>query len=163
LPEHPLVNIRPSRKWIPLGLREVWAHRELYAILVIRDVTVRYEQTFLGVAWAVIQPLIMMGIYTIIFGRSGGIPSDGLPYPLFAFAAFLPRTFVSNAEQSSGNSLVNNGHLITKVYFPRVLIPAASVGMALVDFAIAGIVLVGLMTFHRVGITRNPLMFPPLA
>jgi lipopolysaccharide transport system permease protein len=162
LPEQPLVTIRRSRKWMPLNLHEVWAHRELFAILVLRDVTVRYKQTLLGIAWAIVQPLLMMGIYSVVFGRFGGIPSDGLPYPLFAFAALLPWTFVSNAVQSSGNSLINNAHLINKVYFPRILIPAASVGMALVDFMIATVVLAGLMAYYRVAVTWNLLMFPPL-
>jgi lipopolysaccharide transport system permease protein len=162
LPEQPLVKIRPNQKWAPLDVWELWAHRELFAILVLRDLTVRYKQTFLGIAWAVVQPLMMMGVYTVIFGRFGGIPSDGIPYPLFAFAALLPWTFVSNAVQASGNSLVNNAHLITKVYFPRILIPAAAVGVGLVDFAIAGVVLGVLMAYYRVGLTWNVLMFPPL-
>jgi lipopolysaccharide transport system permease protein len=162
LPEQPLVKIRPSRKWIPLNLREVWAHRELFAILVIRDVTIRYKQTILGIAWAIVQPLMMAAVYTVVFGRFGGIPSDGVAYPLFAFAGLLPWTFLANAVQASGNSLINNAHLITKVYFPRILIPAASVGMGLVDFAIAGTVLAGLMLYYHVGVTWNLLMFPLL-
>jgi lipopolysaccharide transport system permease protein len=162
LPEHPLVKIRPSRKWMPLDVREVWAHGELFVILVIRDVTIRYKQTILGIAWAIVQPLMMMAIYTVIFGRFGGIPSDGIPYPLFAFSALLPWTFVQNAVQASGNSLINNAHMITKVYFPRVLIPAASVGMGLVDFGISSIVLSLLMVYYRVPPTWNLLMFPVL-
>jgi lipopolysaccharide transport system permease protein len=162
LPEHPLVKIRPSRKWMPLDVREVWAHRELFAILVIRDVTVRYKQTILGIAWAIVQPLMMMAIYTVVFGRFAGMPSDGLPYPLFAFAGLLPWTFISNAVQSSGNSLLHNVHVITKVYFPRILIPAASVGMGLVDFGIASIVLSLLMVYYGAAPTWNLLMFPVL-
>ena len=162
LPEHPLVKIRPSRAWMPLDVREVWAHRELFAILVLRDVTVRYKQTILGVAWAIVQPLMMMTIYSVVFGRFGGIPSDGLPYPLFAFSGLLLWTFVSNAVQSAGNSLITNAHMITKVYFPRVLIPAASVGMGLVDFGIATIVLSLIMAYYRIAPTWNLLMFPVL-
>jgi len=162
LPDHPLIKIRPNQKWAPLDWRELWAHRDLFAILVIRDVTIRYKQTLLGIAWAVVQPIVMMGTYTVIFGRFGHIPSDGIPYPLFAFAALLPWTFLSNAVQASGNSLINNSHLITKVYFPRILIPAASVGMGLVDFGIAAIVLAGLMLYYHVGVTWKLLMFPPL-
>jgi homopolymeric O-antigen transport system permease protein len=162
LPEHPLVKIRPSRKWMPLDVREVWAHRELFAILVIRDVTVRYKQTILGIAWAIVQPLMMMAIYTVIFGRFAGIPSDGLPYPLFAFSGLLPWTFIANAVQASGNSLLTNVHVITKVYFPRILIPAASVGMGLVDFGIASIVLSLLMVYYGAAPTWNLLMFPVL-
>jgi lipopolysaccharide transport system permease protein len=162
LPELPLVKIRPSRTWMPLDVREVWAHGELFANFVIRDVTVRYKQTILGIAWAIVQPLMMMAIYTVVFGRFGGIPSDGLPYPLFAFSALLPWTFVSNAVQASGNSLLSNAHMITKVYFPRILIPAASVGMGLVDFGIASIVLSLLMVYYRVPPSWNLLMFPVL-
>lgn len=162
LPENPLVKIRPSRKWMPLDLREVWAHRELFAILVLRDVTVRYKQTILGIAWAVLQPLMLMAIYSVIFGRFGGIPSDGLPYPLFAFSALVLWTFVANGVQTSGNSLINNAHLITKVYFPRILVPAASVGMGLVDFGIASLVLTLLMAYYRIAPTWNLLMFPVL-
>jgi lipopolysaccharide transport system permease protein len=125
-------------------------------------VTVRYKQTILGIAWAIVQPLMMMAIYTVVFGRFGGIPSDGLPYPLFAFSALLPWTFVSNAVQASGNSLLSNAHMITKVYFPRILIPAASVGMGLVDFGIASIVLSLLMVYYRVPPSWNLLMFPVL-
>jgi lipopolysaccharide transport system permease protein len=162
LPEHPLVKIRPSRKWVTLDLRELWAHRELFAILVVRDVTIRYKQTILGIAWAIVQPLMMMAIYSVVFGRFGRIPSDGIPYPLFAFSALVLWTFVANSVQASGNSLINNAHLITKVYFPRILIPAASVGMGLVDFTIAATVLAGLMFFYHVRVTWNLLMFPPL-
>jgi lipopolysaccharide transport system permease protein len=162
LPAHPLVKIRPSRKWMPLDVRELWAHRELFVILVARDVTVRYKQTILGIAWAILQPLMMMAIYTIIFGRFGGIPSDGIPYSLFAFSALLPWTFISNALQASGNSLVTNAYMITKVYFPRMLLPAASVGMGLVDFGIATIVLAVLMAYRGIAPTWNLLMFPVL-
>jgi lipopolysaccharide transport system permease protein len=162
LPEHPLVKIRPSRTWMPLDLRDVWAHRELFAILVMRDVTVRYKQTILGIAWAVLQPLMMMAIYSVIFGRFGGIPSDGLPYPLFAFSALLLWTFFANGVLASGNSLINNAYLITKVYFPRILVPAVSVGMGLVDFGIASCVLAVLMAYYRIAPTWNLLMFPVL-
>ena len=162
LPEQPLVRIRPSEVWVPLNLREVWAHKELYSILVIRDVTVRYKQTVLGIAWAVFQPLMMMAVYTVIFGRLGGMPSDGVPYPLFAFTGLLPWTFVSNSVQSSGNSLIANAHLLTKVYFPRILIPASSVGMGLVDLGISTLVVAGLLAFYGVAWTWKIAMFPPL-
>jgi lipopolysaccharide transport system permease protein len=160
LPEHPLVKIRPSRKWMPLDLSEVWAHRELFGILVMRDVTVRYKQTILGIAWAVLQPLMMMAIYSVIFGRFARIPSDGLPYPLFAFSAVILWSFFASGAVASGNSLINNAHLITKVYFPRILVPAVSVGTGLVDFGIASSVLVLLMAYYRIAPTWNLLMFP---
>src|SRR5262245_11630545 len=117
--EEPLVRIRPSKSWLALNLRELWAYRELLYFLTWRDVKVRYKQTILGVAWAVIQPLFTMLIFTLFFGRLAGVPSDGIPYPLFAFAALVPWTFFSNAVTNSGNSLVGNANLISKVYFPR--------------------------------------------
>jgi len=162
LPEHPLVKIRPSRMWAPVDLHEIWAYKDLLTILVIRDVTVRYKQTFLGIAWAVFQPVMMMIVYSVVFGKFGQIPSEGIPYPLFAFAALLPWTFVSNAVQSSGTSLINNAHLVTKVYFPRVLIPAASVGMGLVDLAIASLVLLVLLFHYGMTLSGKVLMFPVL-
>jgi lipopolysaccharide transport system permease protein len=162
LPEHPLVQIRPSKKWAPVDLREVWAYKDLLTILVIRDVTVRYKQTFLGIAWAVFQPVMMMIVYSVVFGKFGQIPSEGIPYPLFAFAALLPWTFVANAVQSSGNSLINNANLVTKVYFPRILIPAASVGMGLVDLAIASLALLVLMLHYGVTLSGKVLMVPVL-
>ena len=125
-----------------------------------RDVKVRYKQTELGVAWAIIQPLLTMLIFTIFFGRLAGVPSDNIPYPIFAYAGLLPWTFFANAISSSGNSLVGSANLITKVYFPRMIIPGAAVAAGLVDFAIALIILVLLMIYYGVMITWSVLMFP---
>jgi len=162
LPELPLITIRPPRTWLALNLRELWAYRELLYFLTWRDVKVRYKQTLLGVAWAVIQPLVTMFIFTIFFGKLAGIPSDGIPYPIFAYAGLLPWTFFSNAVTNSGNSLVGSSALITKVYFPRMIVPGAAVGAGLVDFAIAFVILMGLMVYYGVAVTWSILMLPAL-
>ena len=162
LPDNPLVVIEPSRGWIPVNLRELWHYRDLLYILTMRDIKVRYKQTSLGAAWAIIQPLFTMLIFTLFFGRLAGMPSDGIPYPIFAYAGLLPWTFFSNAVTNSGNSLVGNSNLITKVYFPRMIIPMASVGSGLLDFAIAFGLLVALMFYYGVALSINILMLPVL-
>ena len=162
LPEKPIVVIEPSRGWIPVNLRDLWHYRDLLYILTMRDIRVRYKQTALGAAWAIIQPLFTMLIFTLFFGRLAGMPSDGIPYPIFAYAGLLPWTFFSNAVTNSGNSLVGNSNLITKVYFPRMIIPMASVGSGLIDFAIAFGLLVVLMFYYGVAISLSILMLPVL-
>jgi lipopolysaccharide transport system permease protein len=162
LPEQPLVSIRPSGKWSTLDLRDLWSYRELLYFLTWRDVKVRYKQTLLGAAWAIIQPLFAMLIFTLFFGRLAGVPSDGIPYPLFAYAGLLPWMFFANAVTASGNSLVGSSHLITKVYFPRIIIPAAAVMAGLVDFAIAFAILAGLMAYYRVPVVWSMSMLPVL-
>ncbi len=162
LPDRPLVSIRPSRRWVPLNLRELWTYRELLYFLTWRDVKVRYKQTLLGAAWAVLQPLATMLVFTLLFGKLAGMPSDGLPYAIFAYAGLLPWTFFSNAVNSSGASLVGNANLITKVYFPRMIIPVAPVAAGLVDFGIAFTILIGLMAYYHVGVTWSILMLPAL-
>jgi lipopolysaccharide transport system permease protein len=138
LPPPPdVVVIRPPSGWRVVNVTELWRFRELLFFLVWRDVKVRYKQTALGVAWAVLQPLLMMAVFTVFFGRLAGLPSGDVPYPLFAFAGLLPWTFFATALASSGNSVVTNERLITKIYFPRLTVPFASVGAAAVDFAIA--------------------------
>ncbi|MGH9901698.1 MAG: ABC transporter permease [Pyrinomonadaceae bacterium] len=157
-----MVSIRPSKAWVPLNLRDLWLYRDLLYFLVWRDVKVRYKQTALGVAWAVMQPLFTMLIFSLIFGRLAGMKSDGIPYPLFAYAGLLSWTFFANAVISSGNSLVGSANLITKVYFPRLLIPMAAVVAGLVDFAIAFVLLAVLMLYYRVGLTWQVLALPLL-
>jgi|ERR1051326_84599 lipopolysaccharide transport system permease protein len=156
----PLVRIRPSKSWVALELKDMWIYRDLLYFLTLRDIKVRYKQTILGVAWAVIQPLLAMLLFTLFFGKLGNMPSDGVPYPIFAYAGLLPWMFFSNAVTNSGNSLVGNPNLITKVYFPRMIIPSAAVGAGLVDFAIAFVILLGLMIFYAVPITLRVLMLP---
>lgn len=155
--------IEPAGKWSALNLRDLWRYRELFFFLTWRDVKVRYQQTALGAAWAIIQPVMTMAIFTILFGRLAGMPSDGIPYPLFAFAGLLPWTFFSNAIGSSGNSLVGSSHLITKVYFPRMIIPAASVLAGLVDFLFASTVMAVLMAWYRAPVGPGLLMLPVLS
>lgn len=162
LPEKPIVVIEPSKAWVALNLRDLWNYRDLLYILMLRDIKVRYKQTALGAAWAIIQPLFTMLIFTLFFGRLAGMPSDGIPYPLFAYAGLLPWTFFSNAITNSGNSLVGSSNLITKVYFPRMIIPVAAVGSGLLDFAIAFVLLVALMFYYGVGLSANILMLPIL-
>jgi lipopolysaccharide transport system permease protein len=162
LPDEPLVTIQPSKTWRAVNLRELWDHRELLFFLVWRDLKVRYKQTALGVAWAIIQPLFTMLIFTLFFGKLAGIGSDGVPYPIFAYVALLPWTFFANAITNGSNSLVGDSRLITKVYFPRMIIPVASVGAGLLDFAIASVFLVGLMVYYHIGITWNLAALPLL-
>jgi len=161
LPEQPLVVIEPSRG-NPISLSDLWHYRDLFYILTLRDIKVRYKQTVLGAAWAIIQPLFTMIIFSLFFGRLAGVPSDGVPYPLFAFAGLLPWTFFSNAVTNSGNSLVGSANLITKVYFPRMIIPMAAVASGLLDFVIAFGMLVVLMVWYSVWPTVNILMLPVL-
>jgi lipopolysaccharide transport system permease protein len=160
LPAEPLVTIQPSGRWGVFNLRDLWNYRELLYFLIWRDVKVRYKQTALGVAWAIIQPLFTMLIFSLFFGRLAGVPSDNIPYPVFAYAGLLPWTFFANAIGNSGNSLVGSANLITKVYFPRMIIPAAAIGAGLVDLGISFLVLIPLMIYYGVPLTASVLMFP---
>lgn len=162
LPEKPIIIIEPSKGWVPVDLRDLWRYRDLFYILTMRDIKVRYKQTALGAAWAIIQPLFTMLIFTLFFGRLAKVPSDGIPYPIFAYAALLPWTFFSNAVTNSGNSLVGNANLITKVYFPRMIIPISSVASGLLDFAIAFGLLIILMFYYSVSLSINILILPVL-
>jgi len=162
LPAEPLVVIQPSKRLSLLSLKDIWAYRELLFFLTWRDVKVRYKQTALGAAWAILQPLFMMIIFTIFFGRLAGVASAGIPYPLFALAGLVPWTFFSNAITASGNSLVGSANLITKVYFPRLIVPAAAMLAGLVDFLLAFMLLVLLMFYYRVTLTAQILFLPVL-
>jgi lipopolysaccharide transport system permease protein len=162
LPAEPLVVIQPSNRWSILSFKDIWAYRELLFFLTWRDVKVRYKQTALGAAWAILQPLFMMIIFTIFFGRLAGVASAGIPYPLFALAGLVPWTFFSNAITASGNSLVGSANLITKVYFPRLIVPAAAMLAGLVDFLLAFLLLVILMIYYRVTPTVQMLFLPVL-
>src|SRR5678816_1585633 len=150
LPREPLVVIQAQRSFSLLKLRDIWAYRELLYFLTWRDVKVRYKQTALGAAWAILQPLFMMVIFTIFFGRLAGVDSSGIPYPLYAFAGLVPWTFFSNALTAASNSLVGSANLITKVYFPRLIVPAAALLAGLVDFMLAFVLLVVMMIYYRV-------------
>jgi len=159
LPDKPVVVIE-SRGWLAPDLQELWAYRELLYFFMWRDVKVRYKQTILGVLWVVLQPLLMMVVFTFLFGRVAGIRSDGISYSLFAYAGLVMWTFFSSAVTAAGNSLVNSASLITKVYFPRMLVPAAAIGSTLVDFTIAFVPLVIAMIFSKVRFTSNLLLLP---
>ena len=160
LPEKPLVVIEPSKGWAALNLRDLWNYRDLLYILAARDVKVRYKQTIFGVAWAILQPLFTMLVFSLFFGRFAGIPSDGIPYPLFAYVGLLMWGFFSSALTKSGISLVANANLITKVYFPRMIVPISAVFSGLVDFLVASVFLIILMIYFGVGLSVNILMLP---
>ena len=149
LPEEPLVVLRPDSTWAPIHLSDLWAYRELLYFLIWRDLKVRYKQTVFGIAWVVLQPVLMTIIFTVFLGRIVHVPSGGLPYSLMVFSGLLPWTFFSSAVLSAVPSLVGNSALITKVYFPRLLIPAANVAARLVDFLISFSILVMLMLYFR--------------
>ncbi len=150
----PVLRIEPSSGWVSLRLGELWEYRELLYFLVWRDIKVRYKQTALGAAWAILQPVLTMVVFSVFFGRLAKVPSDGIPYPLFALAALVPWQLFAYAVSESTNSLVVSQNLIKKVYFPRLVIPIASVLAGLVDFAISFVALIGLMTYY--GIRPTP-------
>jgi lipopolysaccharide transport system permease protein len=151
LPEAiPVIRIEHTSGWLKLGLRDLWEHRELLYFLVWRDVKVRYKQTVLGAAWAILQPVMSMVIFTVIFSIIAKMPSDGFPYPIFSFAALLPWTYFSGALGRVTSSVVGNAQLVSKVYFPRLIIPLAGVVSGLVDFAISFVVLIAMMIYYRI-------------
>jgi lipopolysaccharide transport system permease protein len=152
--------IQPSRGWSPLNLRELWKYRELLYFLTWRDIKVRYKQTVLGAAWAILQPLLTMVVFSIFFGSLANVPSDGVPYPIFAYVALLPWQLFSYSLQNAGNSLVGSQNLITKVYFPRLVIPISAVLSGVVDFAIAFLVLIGMMFYYGIPLRWTMLTLP---
>jgi lipopolysaccharide transport system permease protein len=156
----PIIHIEPSRGWISLDLCNLWVYRELLYFLVWRDVKVRYKQTVLGVAWAVIQPLITMMIFTVIFSYLGRFPSDGLPYAVFAYCGLLPWSYFSSAITRSGNSLLGDASLLQKVYFPRLILPLAAVTTPLVDSLFSLLVLFGMAFWFGIVPTWNMLFLP---
>lgn len=162
LPEKPVVIIEPTKSWVAVNMSDLWSYRELLYFLAWRDIKVRYKQTVFGVAWAVLQPLMMMIIFSVLFGRVAGLPSDGIPYPLFVYAGLLVWTFFAAAITSSGNSLVGSANLITKVYFPRMIIPSAAVGAAVIDLLFAFLLLAPLMAYYRTAISWRVVMLAPL-
>lgn len=158
----PIVEIRPRRGGVSLDLDDVWRYRELLYFLVWRDLKVRYRQTVLGALWAVLQPFVTMVVFSVVFGRLAGVPSDGVPYPVFAFAALVPWTFFATGIAQSANSLVGSQSLLKRVYFPRLVIPIAAVAVGLVDLAISSVVLVGLMVVYGIAPTLAVLWALPL-
>ena len=156
----PITRIRPLRGWIPINLREVWAYRELLYFLTWREIKVRYKQTLLGFTWAIIQPFFMMVVFTLFFGTLAKIPSEGIPYPLFNYAALLPWTLFAAGVTRSSNSLVSSVALVQKVYCPRLVIPLSGILSPIVDFAIASTILIGMMFYYGYPPTIRILWLP---
>lgn len=161
-PSEPRFVIRPTSGWNPLRLDELWSFRDLIYFMVWRDLKVRYKQTVLGAAWAIIQPLLTMAVFTVFFGRLAKVPSDGVPYTLFCYTALVPWTFFSTAILAAASSLISNSNLLKKVYFPRLILPISSVGGVLVDLAIAFVVLLGMLAIYGVAPSLRMLWVPPL-
>lgn len=156
----PTVMVRPARGWVPVNLRELWEYRELIYFLTWREIKVRYKQTVLGFAWAIIQPLMMMIVFTLFFGNLAKVPSEGIPYPLFNYTALLPWTLFAEGILRSSTSLVQQTSLIQKVYFPRLVMPLAGILSPLVDFCIAFLILIGLMIYYGYAPTVRVLLLP---
>ena len=162
LPSQPVVRIAPRRGWLDLQLRELWSFRELLYFFVWRDVKVRYKQTAIGAAWAVLQPFLTMVVFSLFFGALAKIPSNGLPYPIFYYCALLPWLYFAGALQNATNTVVEQQRVITKVYFPRILLPMAAVCSGLVDFAIGFLVFVAMMFYYGIFPGAAILVLPPL-
>jgi len=156
-------RIQPSSGWGSLNLAELWAHRELVYFLTWRDVKVRYKQTALGAIWAIIQPIMTMAVFALFFGRLAKVPSDGVPYPLFAFTALVPWMFFSNGLTQASNSLVHNANLLTKVYFPRLAIPISTVMAGALDFVLSFLVLLAFVAYYGITPTANVVWLPLFA
>ena len=155
-------HIEPAKGWVDLGLAELWEYRELLYFLVWRDIKVRYKQTVMGAAWAIIQPFFTMVVFSLFFGKLAQVPSDGLPYPIFSYAALVPWQFFANALNQSSRSLVTSSNMLKKIYFPRLIIPISGVLSGVVDFALAFIVLLAMMLFYGILPTINVLWLPLL-
>jgi lipopolysaccharide transport system permease protein len=160
VPDVPALVIRPPRKWVPVDLRELWAYRELITSFTLRDIKLRYKQTGLGIAWAVLQPLLTMLIFSVIFGGLAKIPSDGVPYPLFVLAALLPWMLFAEGLTRSTTSMITNANIMTKVYFPRLIMPLSSIISPLVDFTVSFIILIGMMIYYGFMPTINIVFLP---
>jgi lipopolysaccharide transport system permease protein len=154
------VHIAPSRQLLTLRLREVWAYRELLYFFVWRDIKIRYKQTVIGAAWALLQPFVTMLVFTLFFGRLAKLPTNGLPYPIFYYCALLPWTYFATSLQNATNVIVEQQRLVTKVYFPRLVLPISAVVSGLVDFAIAFGILVALMGYYHISPTKSVLLLP---
>lgn len=156
----PVTVIRPPKGWLPIDLRELWAYRELLYFFVWRDIKVRYKQTLLGFAWAIMQPLLTMVVFTLFFGTLAKVPSEDVPYPLFSYAAVLPWTLFAEGLTRSSNSLIQEANLLQKIYFPRLLLPFSGVLSPVVDFAIALVILAALMVYFSYAPTVTILLLP---
>jgi lipopolysaccharide transport system permease protein len=154
------LTIKPRSGWQPINVSEISHHRELLGFLVWRDVKIRYRQTLLGGLWAIMQPLLAMLIFTVVFNRIAGVHSDGPPYPLFAYAGLAPWFFFTNSVSQSSNSLVSNQHLVSKIYFPRIFIPLGSMGPFLIDLCLSLLLCLGLMVHYHWPLSRNIVLLP---
>lgn len=154
--------IEPKKGWMPVNLREIWKFRELLYFLAWRDMKVKYKQTALGVIWAVLQPVLAMLIFSLVFGRFARMPSDGAPYPIFVFIGLLPWNYFAGVLGQSTNSLVAGANLMTKIYFPRLIVPASTAVASFLDLCIASAVLAGLMFYYGVGVSASVLLVPLL-
>ena len=154
------LRIEPSKGWVSLKLRELWEYRELLYFLMWRDIKVRYKQTVLGAAWAILQPFMTMVVFSLFFGNLAGVPSDGMPYPIFSYAALVPWSFFSAGLNHASNSLVGSANLLKKIYFPRLVIPISSVLSGVIDFMLAFAVLLGMMLVYGIFPTANVLFLP---
>jgi lipopolysaccharide transport system permease protein len=160
--ELPITRIQASRGWAPLKVGELLEHRELIFLLAWRDITIRYKQTAFGATWAVLQPFLTMVAFSLFFGQLAKIPSDGVPYPIFSYTALLPWNYFASSLSKSSNSLVGSTSLITKVYFPRLVLPSASILPPLLDFGVAFLVLIGMMAYFHIAPTAAVLLLPLL-
>jgi lipopolysaccharide transport system permease protein len=156
------IVLEPPKGWLLLRFRDLWRYRELLYFLAWRDIKVRYKQTVLGAAWAIIQPLVTMVLFSIIFGRLARLPSEGIPYPIFSYAALLPWHLFARALSEAASSLTSNQNMVTKIYFPRLFLPASTILSGLVDFAIAFVVLLGMMVYYDIAPTWRILLLPAL-
>jgi lipopolysaccharide transport system permease protein len=154
------LHIAPSRPLLNLSLHEIWAYRELLYFFVWRDIKVRYKQTAIGAAWAVLQPFLTMLVFSLFFGRLAKIPAHGLPYPVFYYCALLPWIYFASALQSATNVVIEQQRVITKIYFPRVVLPISAVLSGLVDFAVSFVVLLGLMAYYGIAPTGAVVWLP---
>jgi lipopolysaccharide transport system permease protein len=162
IPDRPLLVLKPVTGWPSLQLKDLWVHRELLYFLAWRDLKIRYKQTLLGVLWALFQPLFPMIIFTLVFGKLAKMPSDGMPYAVFVLAGLLPWTYFANAVSSSTTSVVGSANLVSKVYFPRMIIPASSILVALLDCCVASVLLLILMAWYGLPAHANILVLPVL-
>jgi lipopolysaccharide transport system permease protein len=160
--KQPVTIIKARKGWVPINLRDIWTYRELIYFFIWRDIKVRYKQTAFGFLWAIIQPLLMMIVFSLFFGKLAGVPSNGIPYPLFSYSALLPWTLFSEGLTRSSNSLASEANLIQKVYFPRIILPLSSILSPLVDFFFAFLVLFGLMFYYGYIPTARMFMLPAL-
>lgn len=160
--EKPTIIIKPKKGWQPINVKELIVYRDLFYFLVSRDIKVRYKQTVLGGLWAIIQPFFMMIVFTLFFGNLANVPSDGIPYPIFNYSALIAWTYFANSVNTSSNSLVTNAPLVSKVYFPRMIIPLSPVIAFLLDFVIAFILLIGMMFYYQIFPNVTVLFLPLL-